>query len=151
MTATARPEAQPAVYEHPPTFDEVYAAHYADLTVQLFAYFNDRPAGHAGSDLLRQARSLCSPRRARSRPDPMTSPTPWTAVRSRRPGAGRTSWRPPASGTERSFSELRAPWSWPPQRFQVATGPVEAVAELWIHYESTTGESAQFSWAVIEQ
>jgi RNA polymerase sigma-70 factor (ECF subfamily) len=42
MTATAGPEAQPAVYEHPPTFDEVYAAHYADLTVQLFAYFNDR-------------------------------------------------------------------------------------------------------------
>jgi RNA polymerase sigma-70 factor, ECF subfamily len=26
----------------PPTFDEVYAAHYADLTVQLYAYFGDR-------------------------------------------------------------------------------------------------------------
>ena len=28
--------------EQPPTFDEVYAAHYADLTVQLYAYFGDR-------------------------------------------------------------------------------------------------------------
>ncbi|AEV81636.1 RNA polymerase subunit sigma-70 [Actinoplanes sp. SE50] len=26
----------------PPSFDEVYAAHYADLTVQLYAYFGDR-------------------------------------------------------------------------------------------------------------
>jgi RNA polymerase sigma-70 factor, ECF subfamily len=26
----------------PPTFDEVYAAHYADLTVQLYVYFGDR-------------------------------------------------------------------------------------------------------------
>jgi RNA polymerase sigma-70 factor (ECF subfamily) len=26
----------------PPTFDEVYAAHYADLVVQLYAYFGDR-------------------------------------------------------------------------------------------------------------
>lgn len=25
-----------------PTFDELYAAHYADLTVQLYAYFGDR-------------------------------------------------------------------------------------------------------------
>ena len=25
-----------------PSFDEVYAAHYADLTVQLYAYFGDR-------------------------------------------------------------------------------------------------------------
>lgn len=28
--------------DHPPSFDEVYAAHYADLTVQLYAYFGDR-------------------------------------------------------------------------------------------------------------
>ena len=26
----------------PPSFDEVYAAHYADLAVQLYAYFGDR-------------------------------------------------------------------------------------------------------------
>ena len=26
----------------PPSFDEVYAAHYGDLTVQLYAYFGDR-------------------------------------------------------------------------------------------------------------
>lgn len=26
----------------PPSFDDVYAAHYADLTVQLYAYFGDR-------------------------------------------------------------------------------------------------------------
>jgi RNA polymerase sigma-70 factor (sigma-E family) len=31
-----------AVPDDPPSFDEVYAAHYADLTVQLYAYFNDR-------------------------------------------------------------------------------------------------------------
>jgi RNA polymerase sigma-70 factor (ECF subfamily) len=31
----ARPEA-------PPRFDQLYAAHYADLTVQLYAYFGDR-------------------------------------------------------------------------------------------------------------
>jgi RNA polymerase sigma-70 factor (ECF subfamily) len=28
--------------DHPPTFEEFYAAHYADLTVQLYAYFGDR-------------------------------------------------------------------------------------------------------------
>lgn len=27
---------------HPPSFDELYAAHYGDLTVQLYAYFGDR-------------------------------------------------------------------------------------------------------------
>ncbi|MFI5935809.1 RNA polymerase sigma factor [Actinoplanes sp. NPDC051494] len=27
---------------HPVSFDELYAAHYADLTVQLYAYFGDR-------------------------------------------------------------------------------------------------------------
>ncbi|WIN00689.1 SigE family RNA polymerase sigma factor [Actinoplanes oblitus] len=31
-----------AVHHDPPSFDEVYAAHYADLTVQLYAYFGDR-------------------------------------------------------------------------------------------------------------
>lgn len=30
------------MHHDPPTFDEVYAAHYADLTVQLYAYFGDR-------------------------------------------------------------------------------------------------------------
>ena len=30
----------------PPSFDEVYAAHYADLTVQLYAYFGDRQEAH---------------------------------------------------------------------------------------------------------
>jgi RNA polymerase sigma-70 factor, ECF subfamily len=40
VTAIAgpRPEALPAV----PSFDEIYAAHYGDLTVQLYAYFGDR-------------------------------------------------------------------------------------------------------------
>jgi RNA polymerase sigma-70 factor, ECF subfamily len=42
VTTTAEPEAPTAVPDHPPSFDEVYAAHYADLTVQLFAYFGDR-------------------------------------------------------------------------------------------------------------
>ncbi|MGX6602898.1 RNA polymerase sigma factor [Micromonosporaceae bacterium Da 78-11] len=42
MTTTAEPETLSAVPEHPPTFDELYAAHYADLTVQLYAYFGDR-------------------------------------------------------------------------------------------------------------
>jgi RNA polymerase sigma-70 factor (sigma-E family) len=30
------------MHHDPPSFDEVYAAHYADLTVQLYAYFGDR-------------------------------------------------------------------------------------------------------------
>lgn len=30
------------MHHDPPTFDEVYAAHYTDLTVQLYAYFGDR-------------------------------------------------------------------------------------------------------------
>ena len=45
MTATVEPETPTAVPDHPhppPTFDEVYAAHYADLTVQMYAYFGDR-------------------------------------------------------------------------------------------------------------
>ena len=28
--------------DDPPTFDEVYAVHFGDLTVQLYAYFGDR-------------------------------------------------------------------------------------------------------------
>lgn len=39
--AAARPETPTAVPDTP-SFDEVYAAHYADLTVQLYAYFGDR-------------------------------------------------------------------------------------------------------------
>jgi RNA polymerase sigma-70 factor, ECF subfamily len=39
--AGARPET-PAAVQQPPSFDEVYAAHYGDLTVQLYAYFGDR-------------------------------------------------------------------------------------------------------------
>ncbi|MEV6343312.1 SigE family RNA polymerase sigma factor [Actinoplanes sp. NPDC051851] len=27
---------------HPPSFDEIYSAHFADLAVQLYAYFGDR-------------------------------------------------------------------------------------------------------------
>lgn len=42
MTATAEPETPIATRDHPPSFDEIYAAHYADLTVQLYAYFGDR-------------------------------------------------------------------------------------------------------------
>jgi RNA polymerase sigma-70 factor (sigma-E family) len=42
VTTTAEPEAPTAVPEDPPSFDEVYAAHYADLTIQLYAYFGDR-------------------------------------------------------------------------------------------------------------
>nr|WP_255658644.1 SigE family RNA polymerase sigma factor [Actinoplanes sp. L3-i22] len=40
--AEHRSEPPSAVHHDPPTFDEVYAAHYADLTVQLYAYFGDR-------------------------------------------------------------------------------------------------------------
>jgi RNA polymerase sigma-70 factor (sigma-E family) len=44
VTAIAEHRSEPpsAVHPDPPTFDEVYAAHYADLTVQLYAYFGDR-------------------------------------------------------------------------------------------------------------
>jgi RNA polymerase sigma-70 factor (ECF subfamily) len=42
VTAIAEPGAPPVVYDHRPSFDEVYAAHYTDLTVQLYAYFGDR-------------------------------------------------------------------------------------------------------------
>jgi RNA polymerase sigma-70 factor (ECF subfamily) len=38
----AGPETPVAVHDDPPTFDEVYAAHFGDLTVQLYAYFGDR-------------------------------------------------------------------------------------------------------------
>jgi RNA polymerase sigma-70 factor (ECF subfamily) len=41
--ATAiRPETLTAVPASPVSFDELYAAHYGDLTVQLYAYFGDR-------------------------------------------------------------------------------------------------------------
>jgi RNA polymerase sigma-70 factor (ECF subfamily) len=36
------PEVLPAVPNDNPSFDEIYAAHYGDLTVQLYAYFGDR-------------------------------------------------------------------------------------------------------------
>jgi RNA polymerase sigma-70 factor (ECF subfamily) len=42
VTTTAEPETLSAVHDQPASFDEVYAAHYADLTVQLYAYFGDR-------------------------------------------------------------------------------------------------------------
>jgi RNA polymerase sigma-70 factor (ECF subfamily) len=35
-----------------PTFDEIYAAHYADLVVQLYAYFGDR---HEAQDVVQEA------------------------------------------------------------------------------------------------
>jgi RNA polymerase sigma-70 factor (ECF subfamily) len=37
-----QPETQRIVGQQAADFDEVYAAHYADLTVQLYAYFGDR-------------------------------------------------------------------------------------------------------------
>nr|WP_239145362.1 sigma-70 family RNA polymerase sigma factor [Actinoplanes couchii] len=40
--AEPRSEKPAAVPHDPPTFDEVYAAHYTGLTVQLYAYFGDR-------------------------------------------------------------------------------------------------------------
>jgi RNA polymerase sigma-70 factor (ECF subfamily) len=48
VTALAKPGSEPriAVHHDPPSFDEVYAAHYADLTVQLYAYFGDRQEAH---------------------------------------------------------------------------------------------------------
>ncbi|GLY00779.1 MULTISPECIES: sigma-70 family RNA polymerase sigma factor [Actinoplanes] len=45
VTATASTGAEARIVvrrEPPPSFDEVYAAHYADLAVQLYAYFGDR-------------------------------------------------------------------------------------------------------------
>jgi RNA polymerase sigma-70 factor (ECF subfamily) len=42
LGARAGPETPVAVHHDPPTFDEVYAAHFGDLTVQLYAYFGDR-------------------------------------------------------------------------------------------------------------
>ena len=44
MTAGARtkPEARTDVQTYEASFDELYAAHYPDLTVQLYAYFGDR-------------------------------------------------------------------------------------------------------------
>jgi RNA polymerase sigma-70 factor (ECF subfamily) len=40
--AGTEPEALPAVPNETSSFDEIYAAHYGDLTVQLYAYFGDR-------------------------------------------------------------------------------------------------------------
>jgi RNA polymerase sigma factor (sigma-70 family) len=42
VTATVPSETPITAREHPPSFAEIYAAHYADLTVQLYAYFGDR-------------------------------------------------------------------------------------------------------------
>jgi RNA polymerase sigma-70 factor (ECF subfamily) len=44
--ASSGSETRIAVHHDPPSFDEVYAAHYADLTVQLYAYFGDRQEAH---------------------------------------------------------------------------------------------------------
>ncbi|WP_374238221.1 RNA polymerase sigma factor [Actinoplanes sp. DH11] len=44
--AGAGTETRIAVRHEPPSFDEVYAAHYADLVVQLYAYFGDRQEAH---------------------------------------------------------------------------------------------------------
>ncbi|GAA3335514.1 SigE family RNA polymerase sigma factor [Amorphoplanes nipponensis] len=41
LGARAEPETPAAVHDDPPTFDEVYAGHFGDLTVQLYAYFGD--------------------------------------------------------------------------------------------------------------
>jgi RNA polymerase sigma factor (sigma-70 family) len=42
VTATAAPETPITADAAPPSFDEVYAASYTDLAVQLYAYFGDR-------------------------------------------------------------------------------------------------------------
>lgn len=42
MTAPTESETAIPAPERPPTFDEVYAASYTDLAVQLYAYFGDR-------------------------------------------------------------------------------------------------------------
>ncbi|MDI6098610.1 SigE family RNA polymerase sigma factor [Actinoplanes sp. NEAU-A12] len=44
--ARQRTETRIVVLHEPPSFDDVYAAHYADLTVQLYAYFGDRQDAH---------------------------------------------------------------------------------------------------------
>jgi RNA polymerase sigma-70 factor (ECF subfamily) len=43
---------QAAVRQSKPDFDSLYAAHYADLTVQLYAYFGDR---HEAQDIVQEA------------------------------------------------------------------------------------------------
>jgi RNA polymerase sigma-70 factor, ECF subfamily len=45
------PEAQVAVVQHA-SFDELYAAHYGNLTVQLYLYFGDL---HAAQDVVQEA------------------------------------------------------------------------------------------------
>ena len=52
MTTIAEPGALPAVHRDQLSFDEVYAAHYADLTVQLYAYCGDR---QEAQDLVQEA------------------------------------------------------------------------------------------------
>jgi RNA polymerase sigma-70 factor (ECF subfamily) len=42
MTAATSPLQHLDAHAPPATFDEVYAAHFGDLTVQLYAYFGDR-------------------------------------------------------------------------------------------------------------
>jgi RNA polymerase sigma-70 factor (sigma-E family) len=42
VTAIAEPEKPITARDDPPDFDEIYAAHYTDLAVQLYVYFGDR-------------------------------------------------------------------------------------------------------------
>jgi RNA polymerase sigma-70 factor, ECF subfamily len=62
-TVDARPEA-------PAGFDELYAAHYADLTVQLYAYFGDR---QEAQDVVQEAfcRALARWRQVSAYEDPV--------------------------------------------------------------------------------
>jgi RNA polymerase sigma-70 factor (ECF subfamily) len=69
--ATAiRPETLAAVKDSPASFDELYAAHYADLTVQLYAYFGDR---QEAQDIVQEAfcRALARWRTVSSYDDPV--------------------------------------------------------------------------------
>jgi RNA polymerase sigma-70 factor (ECF subfamily) len=50
--AAPRPETQAAVPEKAADFDTLYATYYADLTVQLYAYFGDR---HEAQDVVQEA------------------------------------------------------------------------------------------------
>lgn len=42
VNTEAEPETPTAAPDHRPSFDELYAAHYADLTIQLYAFLADR-------------------------------------------------------------------------------------------------------------
>ncbi|WP_239141544.1 RNA polymerase sigma factor [Actinoplanes campanulatus] len=57
--ADQRSETPAAVHHDPPTFDEVYAAHYTRLTVQLYAYFGDR---QEAQDVVQEAFCRALPR-----------------------------------------------------------------------------------------